>query len=190
MTSALVPPFVVPTLPAGDALTLRAWSLEDLPLVREASADPYIPSITTVPSVYSAAAGVEFVERQWRRAAGGESFSFVIVRDRGPRPVGAASFRPLGEGRASLGYWVAASARGQGAALDALRAMTTWGLRTLRLPRLELHVEPWNTASLRTAERAGFQREGLLPGGRWIAGEPRDVVVYARLRGGGGAPPQ
>ncbi len=189
MTSPLVPPLVVPTLPAGDAFTLRAWSLDDLPLVREASADPYIPLITTVPSVYSQAAGVEFVERQWRRAANGESFSFVIARDHDLRPVGAASFRPFEDGRASLGYWVAASARGRGAALNALRAMTVWGLVTLRLPRLELHVEPWNTASLRTAERAGFRREGLVRGGRWIAGEPRDTVVYTRLLDGGTAPP-
>ncbi|GAA1921496.1 GNAT family N-acetyltransferase [Streptantibioticus ferralitis] len=182
MVSALIPPLVVPHLPAGD-FSLRAWSLRDLGLVREASADPYIPRITTVPSVYSEAAAVSFVQRQWQRAASGEGFTFVIVRNRDDRAVGAASFRPLGEGRASLGYWVAASARGQGAALSAVRAMSTWGLSTLGLDRLELYVEPWNTGSLRTAERAGFHREGLLRGWREIGGERRDMVMYALLPG-------
>ncbi|MEV7023280.1 GNAT family protein [Kitasatospora sp. NPDC093558] len=46
---------------------------------------------------------------------------------------------------------------------------------------LELHIEPWNTGSLRTAERAGFQREGLLLAHRTIAGERRDLELYALL---------
>jgi RimJ/RimL family protein N-acetyltransferase len=42
-------------------------------------------------------------------------------------------------------------------------------------------VEPWNTASLRTAERAGFTREGLLRSWQRVGEQRRDMYTYARL---------
>ncbi|MFG3039699.1 GNAT family N-acetyltransferase [Streptomyces sp. NPDC048330] len=178
----------VPELAAERGFTLRPWRLSDLPLVREASEDPYIPTITTVPTPYSDPAGVAFVERQWGRAAVGTGYPFVLVAPDG-RPVGNAGLwtRP-DPGLASVGYWVVASARGRGAALSALRAVAGWALRDLGLTRLELQVEPWNTASVRTAERAGFRREGLLRDGLRIGTGMRDVLRYAYPGGedGGG----
>lgn len=99
--------------------------------------------------------------------------------------------RPLGtiglwvsevpQGRATLGYWVVASARGQGAASAALRAVSAWACESLRIPRLQLFVEPWNTASCRTAEDAGFVREGLLRSWQQVGEERQDMYVYARI---------
>ncbi|WP_017241492.1 GNAT family N-acetyltransferase [Streptomyces sp. SS] len=170
----------VPDLAAGGGFTLRPWRLTDLPLVREASEDAYIPLITTVPAPYSEAEGVAFVERQWGRASTGTGYPFVIV-DPGGRPVGNAGLwlRPEPD-RASVGYWVVESARGRGAALAALRSVADWARRDLALTRLELHVEPWNTASVRTAERAGFRRERLVRDGVRTAAGYRDVFLYAR----------
>jgi RimJ/RimL family protein N-acetyltransferase len=47
---------------------------------------------------------------------------------------------------------------------------------------MQLFIEPWNAASLRTAERAGYQREGLLRGYMEIGGSRRDMVVCGALR--------
>ncbi|MFD8421082.1 GNAT family N-acetyltransferase [Streptomyces sp. NPDC059466] len=175
----------VPELAAGDGFVLRPWRLSDLDLVREVSEDDYIPLITTVPCPYSEAEGVAFVERQWGRAAGGSGFPFVIARRSDGRPVGNVGLwlRDLGQGRASLGYWIAKSARGQGAAAAALRAVTVWALQDQRIARLELHVEPWNTASIRTAERVGFRREGLLRSWQQVGEERRDMFMYAMVDG-------
>ncbi|MEU3861252.1 GNAT family N-acetyltransferase [Streptomyces sp. NPDC028722] len=175
-------PLDVPELTAGGGFTLRPWRLSDLPLVHEASEDDYIPLITTVPSPYSEPAGVAFIERQWSRATTGAGYTFVIVAS-DDRPVGQVGLwlKNLDEGRASLGYWVVRSARGQRAAAAALDAVAGWALRDLRIPRLELWVEPWNTASVRTAERVGFQREGLLRGWQLVGDERRDMFMYARM---------
>ncbi len=175
-------PLDVPELAASDGFTLRPWRMSDLQLVREASEDDYIPLITTVPSPYSESAGVAFVERQWGRATARAGYPFVIVSSDG-RPVGNVGLwlRDLGQGRASLGYWVVKSARGQGAAVAALGAVAGWASRDLRIPRLELYVEPWNTASVRAAERVGFQREGLLRGWQQVGDERRDMFVYSLL---------
>jgi RimJ/RimL family protein N-acetyltransferase len=168
---------------AGDKLVLRAWGLDDLPLVREASSDDYIPLITSVPSTYSQAAGEAFVRRQWERASTGAGYPFVIARVEDGRPLGMVGLwlKEPGEGRASLGYWLAGSARGQGIAAEALRAVAYWALGDLRIPRLELYVEPWNAASQRTAERVGFQREGLLRGWQQVGEERRDMIMYSML---------
>jgi RimJ/RimL family protein N-acetyltransferase len=91
--------------------------------------------------------------------------------------------KDLGQGRASLGYWVVKSARGQGTAAAALSAVAHWAVNVLRIPRLELYVEPWNAASVRTAERVGFQREGLLRGWQQVGTERRDMFVYSLLSG-------
>ncbi|MFD8582815.1 GNAT family N-acetyltransferase [Streptomyces californicus] len=176
-------PLTVPSLSAGAGFVLRPWEMSDLPLVREASRDPYIPLITTVPATYSEAAAEAFVRRQWERAATGAGYPFAIVRSRDRRPVGAIGLwlRELPAGRASLGYWLVPSARGQGIASAALRTVTGWALHDLGIPRLQLCVEPWNTASARIAEKSGFRREGLLRGWQQVGDQRRDMVVYGLL---------
>ncbi|MFC8586163.1 GNAT family N-acetyltransferase [Streptomyces sp. NPDC057217] len=162
----------VPDLAAPGGLALRPWRLSDLDLVREASGDPYIPLVTTVPSPYSGAEGRAFVERRWERAASGTGYPFVLV-DPGGRPVGTVGLWPDGE-EAALGYWVVAAA--------GLAAVADWALRELGIPRLVLHIEPWDTASVRVAERVGFRREGMRKEWPAIGGERRDVLVFALSR--------
>jgi [ribosomal protein S5]-alanine N-acetyltransferase len=172
----------VPVMDAGP-FQLRPFELTDLPLIEEAAADPYIPLITSVPSAYTPDEGRAFIERQWGRAADGTGYSFAIADAASGRAVGQAGLW-VGEargGRASVGYWVVGSARGRGAAAFALVSLVSWAHRVQQVPRVELHVEPWNTASVRTAELAGFTREGLMRGWLEIGGELRDLYLYARL---------
>jgi RimJ/RimL family protein N-acetyltransferase len=44
-----------------------------------------------------------------------------------------------------------------------------------------LYVEPWNVASIRTAEGAGFQREGLLRSWQEVGGVRKDMYMYSHL---------
>ncbi|WP_370110266.1 GNAT family N-acetyltransferase [Streptacidiphilus sp. MAP12-33] len=174
----------MPDLTAPEGITLRPWTLADLPLVREASQDEHIPLITTVPAQYSEAEGVAFVERQWDRAVTGTGYPFVVVSRNGT-PIGNIGLwlRSVADGRASLGYWLVKSARGQRAAGAALSAVARWALTDLRIPRLELYVEPWNAPSWHTAERAGFTREGLLRSWQQVGTERRDMYMYSLLPG-------
>ncbi|MEU0787342.1 GNAT family protein [Streptomyces sp. NPDC006173] len=175
------PSLEVPHLDTGHGYLLRPWQIDDLALVREASADEYIPLITTVPTSCSDAEGTAFVHRQWDRAASGAGYPFVIVRPEDGKLMGTIGLwvRDRAQGRASLGYWVVESARGQGAAVAALRAVAIWGLRELAIPRMELHIEPWNEASLKTAERAGFLREGLLRSWQQVGDQRCDMYMYS-----------
>jgi [ribosomal protein S5]-alanine N-acetyltransferase len=85
-------------------------------------------------------------------------------------------------GRAQVGYGIAPGAKGQSTASDALRALTAFSWTIPVLHRLELYIEPWNTASFRTAERAGYECEGLLRSHQEVAGKRSDMLLYASVR--------
>jgi len=189
---AFAPPLQVPQLACGP-IVLRPFAVSDLALVRQASADPAIPAISTVPRTYSEDAGRIFIERQHRRAADGDGYSFVIA-DATDTGAGIGSIglwlQEIESGRASIGYWVVHAARGRGLAARALRGLVAFAFDQLAIPRLHLFVEPWNVASSRTAEAVGFRREALLRGWERIDGEQRDAECFALLHddwGRGGA---
>jgi ribosomal-protein-alanine N-acetyltransferase len=174
----------VPTLTAGP-FRLRSFTLADIDAVREASSDPHIPLITTVPAAFTEEEGRLFIERQWSRAEQGTGYSFAIADADTDHAIGQIGLwlKDLGEGRASIGYWVVRSARGRRAAARCLQALALWAIHELQIPRLQLNVEPWNTASIMTAERAGFQREGLLRSWQEVGDKRRDMYMYARVSG-------
>jgi [ribosomal protein S5]-alanine N-acetyltransferase len=177
-------PLTLPTLAAGP-FQLRSFTLADIDAVREASSDPHIPLITTVPSAFTEYEGRLFIERQWSRAEQGAGYSFAIADTATDQAVGQIGLwlKDLDEGRASIGYWVVRSARGRRAAARSLQALALWATHELQIPRLQLNVEPWNTASMMTAERAGFRREGLLRSWQEVDGKRRDMYMYARVFG-------
>ncbi len=153
-------------------------------MVAEASSDPLIPLVSTVPGTLGEREARQFVKDQQHRLRDGFGYSFVIAEDRDDRGVGSIGLwlRDLDLGRASVGYWVVGSARRRGAASAALRALSRWALLDLGVPRLELVAEPWNAPSTRTAERAGFVLEGLLRSWHVVGDERRDVYLYSLLR--------
>ncbi|MFD4370579.1 GNAT family N-acetyltransferase [Streptomyces sp. NPDC058486] len=176
-------PFIVPRIAVGDGLVLRPWHVGDLPLVREAAEDSYIPLVSTVPSPYTHDEGVAFLARQEDRALSRTGYPFVMAEAAGDRGLGQIGLWPNATdgGRASVGYWTAGSARGRGVAAVALRAIASWALRDLGFERVELYVEPWNTASRKTATKAGFSCEGILRSWQSVGGERRDMAVYSRI---------
>jgi RimJ/RimL family protein N-acetyltransferase len=178
MSAALI----VPTLTTGP-FRLRPFTLADTEMVREASSDAYIPLITTVPAAYTDEEGRRFIERQWSEAEQGTGYSFAIADAGTDRAVGQVVLllKDISMGRASVGYYVVSSARGSQAAAFAVQGLVRWAHPELGVPRLQLYVEPWNAASIRTAEKAGFQPEGLLRSWQEIGGKRKDVYMYARL---------
>jgi len=88
----------------------------------------------------------------------------------------------LDNGRAELGYAMSHAYWGKGYMNEALRALLSHAFDVMKLRRLEADVDPRNTASIRTLERLGFQREGFLRE-RWhVNGEIQDAFFYGLLR--------
>lgn len=87
----------------------------------------------------------------------------------------------LDKAEAEAGYVVSEKARGRGIATAALRLIARWGLSSLGLRRIYLHIDPGNVGSLRVAERCGFVREGVLRSVYFKEGRRVDTVVYSLL---------
>ena len=182
--AAFTPPLRVPEL-ASPPLVLRPYAISDLAMVRQAAADPLIPSISSVPRTYTDDAGRAFIERQHARGAEGDGYSFVIAPEADPEAgIGSIGLwlQEIESGRASIGYWLVDERTRAGPAPRArCGPWSSFAFGALSIPRLHLFVEPWNVASARTAEAAGFRREATLRGWERIDGAQHDADCFALL---------
>jgi [ribosomal protein S5]-alanine N-acetyltransferase len=178
-----LPPFPAEPVAYGPVV-LRELTDLDVPMVQELSADPYIPLIGSIPANASRQEATDWIDRQRVHQTDGTRLSFAIAEAGTGRAVGTIGLglAALASGRATAGYSVAPSARGRGVATAALIALTGFAWTIPALYRIELHIEPWNTGSIRAAERAGYEREGLLRSHQEIGGQRRDMLLYAIIR--------
>ena len=183
MPTTRLPPWPARPVAHGPVI-LREFSDADLPMVQELSADPYVPLIGTLPPNATRQEALDYIDRQRGRLAEGIGFSFAIAEAGTGRGVGGIGLwlAGLDNGRAMAGYSVTPGERGRGLASAALTALACFAWTIPELHRIELYIEPWNTGSVRTAERAGFGREGLLRSHQEIGGHRRDMLLYAAIR--------
>jgi [ribosomal protein S5]-alanine N-acetyltransferase len=84
--------------------------------------------------------------------------------------------------RAEIGYALGREHWRQGYMNEALMSVLKYAFEVLDLHRIEADVDPRNGASIRTLEKLGFQREGVLRE-RWqVNGEIQDAFFYGLLR--------
>lgn len=175
-------PLIQPVIDAC-GYRLRPFNAGDAPLIQNASSDPLIPLITTVPCNGTRKEISEFINRQHHRLVERSGYSFAIADADSDQALGQIGLwlKNSNHGRASIGYWVGPSHRNRGIASAALESISRWGLGLPDIHRLELYVEPWNEGSWKTAEHCGYMREGLLRSWEEIGGERKDMYMYSRL---------
>ena len=140
-----------------DELVLRPPAEKDADAVVVACNDDELARfIPLMPTPYGRADAELWIERCAQAWASGDAWPFVIADARSDELLGAIEIRPQ-EG--SIGYWVAAWARGRGVATRALRLLCDWCEKR----PLHLVTHPHNPASQRVAEKAGFRRVGVEP---------------------------
>jgi RimJ/RimL family protein N-acetyltransferase len=132
---------------------VRPWLPEDVPSLARACNDPEIARWLRVPSPYtidSARAYLDTVKRWWDS---GEAYALAIAD--ASTIIGSISIQPGAE-RPSIGYWLAADARGRGIATRAVEAIAGWAAERFGLTEAWIFAQPANVASCRVALRAGF----------------------------------
>jgi RimJ/RimL family protein N-acetyltransferase len=177
--------FPVPPL-AGEVVLLRPWRETDLPAVVLAFSDPVMQRFSWRTGPYGEADARAWFAAQEEARLRGEELNLALVEPHGQGAVlGCVSLYEvrLDRGCAAMGYWLAAGARGRGAATQAVRLLARWAFADLGLARLELTCGPDNETSQQVAVRCGFSREGLLRSDVPFKGARRDSLIYGLLPG-------
>ncbi|MCC2307687.1 GNAT family N-acetyltransferase [Cellulomonas chengniuliangii] len=175
----------LPTLaPAFGDVRLRPFEPRDVEMVQDLSTDPYTPLTSTLVGEATAEQARAWIDRQHDRLVAGAGYSFCIADAVDDRALGQVGLwlADIEHGRATAGYGVAPPERGRGIAGRALTALTAFAWTVPELHRVELYIEPWNEASSRTAENAGYEREGLLRSRQVIGGRRVDMLLYSAIR--------
>jgi RimJ/RimL family protein N-acetyltransferase len=177
-------PAIAPTLTDG-SVSLRPWADGDADSVFTACQDPSIQRWIPIPVPYRAEHAVgfvgEFSRQQW---TGRRGAPFAVVAPETDRLLGACALVAVDPANlvGEVGFWVAPWARGQKVAQRAARLLCDWALTEGGLARLELYVDPENSASCAVAERVGCEHEGVLRGKVVIHGVRRDMALYALVK--------
>lgn len=163
---------------------LRPWLPTDVEALVAAFDDPQILRFSwSADEAWTPAAARQYLDGQEPARRLGREISWAVVGPATDVLLGCVCLYDVDAiaGRASIGYWLAAPARGRGVASTSVRLVCAWAFQVLGLARLELTCGPDNHPSHATAERCGFVREGLLRSHTPFQGGRRDTVVFGLL---------
>jgi ribosomal-protein-serine acetyltransferase len=116
----------------------------------------------------------------WERDS---AYTFAIVDSTDGTLFGSIGLNHLNRAHnfANVGYWVRRNRWRRGIASRAVRLVAQFGLRELRLNRLEIVIPDGNVASQRVAQKAGAKFEGILRNKLVLNGKSHDAIIYSLL---------
>lgn len=166
-----------------DRLDLRPLCLEDAEGLFRIYSDPEFTRYWSTAPWTSVSQATALIAKDLRELADDESLRLgIFLREPGVL-IGTCSLFNVSKQcrRAEIGYGIAPAYWRQGYMFEAVSALLAFAFDALAMNRLEADIDPRNTASARSLEKLGFQREGLLPE-RWIVdGEVSDSALYGLL---------
>lgn len=134
----------------------------------------------------------DFVKRtvaNWRDSndvwRGGMQFGYAIFDAENEKFLGGVGLNQPNDIHKifNLGYWIRPSAQKRGAGSRAARLLANAAFEDLaELNRIEILVAVENAASLKTAEKAGALREGVLRNRLAIGGRVHDAAMFSFIR--------
>jgi ribosomal-protein-alanine N-acetyltransferase len=173
----------LPTLDA-DRVSLRWISAADTDAFYAIYSNPEVMRYWSTPPLADRQAAVNLINKiheDWKRRV---ILKWGIALREDNHLIGSITLFNLdfNHRRAEIGYALGRPYWGQGYMHEALMALLKYAFEELNLHRIEADVDPRNTASIKTVERLGFQREGYLRE-RWqVNGEIQDAFFYGLLR--------
>lgn len=163
---------------------LRALTPDDAEAVFAYSSDPEVARHVTWETHRSVEDARAFLDLTMGRYASGDAPDWGMVYKGDGRLVGTSGF--VGweheHARAEIGCVLHRGYWGMGLAAEALRAMISFGFKTMGLNRIEGRCIAENTASARIMEKAGMVHEATMRQREFLKGEYCDIKLYAILK--------
>jgi RimJ/RimL family protein N-acetyltransferase len=168
-----------PVEPPGEPLTdgvvaVRLRRESDLDAIMAASQDPESLRWLTDPPMdeKSRRTSMARLAEAWQS---GQAAPMMIAAADSDQPVGIVNLQFRDDEVAAIAYSVFPANRGQGIAPRAVQVVSRWALAELGLSRLILEADEGNAASIRVAEKCGFERTGTR-----VEEGGETLVVFAR----------
>ena len=168
----------------GERIYLRAIERDDLERCHDWMNDEELTATLAQRHPISLAREADWVERATRGQDPSE-LNFAICLAQGDRHIGNCGFVGIDrENRtATLGIFIGEKdCRGQGFGEEVVRALCRFAFEEMDLRKVRLDVHAGNAAAVKTYERVGFRREGVLREEQFRKGRPVDVIRMGLLR--------
>jgi RimJ/RimL family protein N-acetyltransferase len=181
------PPYRIAT----ERLVVRCWDPRDAPLLKDAIDSSLEHLRAWMPWAHEEPQPLSKKVALLRRFRGsfdlGQDFVYgIFTRDESEVVGGTGLHTRLGDGDAfEIGYWIRADRVRQGLATETVAALVRVAFEVCGVDRLEIHVDPANTASLEVPRKVGFREEAVLR--RRLpthdGSDRRDQVVFSLFAG-------
>lgn len=124
----------------------------------------------------------EFIKSCLKGYAENKSITTVILYNE--KIVGLASFNSINWSNktAYIGYWLGEGYQGKGIMTKAVKALTNYAFKHLKLNKVEIRAAVENKKSRSIPERLGFVKEGTIRQAEWLYDHYVDHIVYGMLK--------
>ncbi|MEV0317336.1 GNAT family protein [Streptomyces sp. NPDC050658] len=167
----------------GNTVGLRARHDEDIPVLRTELYDDVVNGSRAEGGPWRPITPGSKDPRLFVDDTNQGSVPFSVVELDGGTLVGTATLWGIDNHNrtAHIGLGLLPSARGKGYGTDVVAVLCHYGFVVRGLQRLQIETLADNHGMLRSAERNGFVREGVLRSSAWVLGEFMDEVLLGLL---------
>lgn len=178
------PPVPERPLLRGERVWLRPLEARDMPAYVAGINDTEVGAFAGYRMPFSVEQATAWHAKTLEQTQAGEGFFFAVCELGDDRFVGTTWLKDanLLDRHAELAIFMDRDHIGSGWGTDAQRALLAFGFGTLGLERISLIVRAGNGRAIRSYEKVGFQREGIMRRAFRVEGRLEDALLMAILR--------
>ena len=168
----------------GERVWLRSLEARDMPAYVAGINDTEVGAFAGYRMPFSVEQATAWHAKTLEQARSGEGFFFTVCELGDDRFIGTTWLKDvhLLDGNAELAIYMDREHIGSGWGTDAQRTLLAFGFGTLGLERISLIVNAANARAIRSYEKVGFQREGIMRRSFRVEGRMQDTLLMAILR--------
>jgi RimJ/RimL family protein N-acetyltransferase len=178
------PPIPDRPLLRGDRVWLRPVERRDLPAYVAGINDTEVGGWAGYSFPFSMEMSAHWIDEIGERMGKGAGYFFAVCEVGDDRFIGTVWLKDVQthHANAELAIFMDRDHIGSGWGTDAQRVLLEFGFNTLRLERIYLTVDSENARAIRSYEKVGFKKEGVMRRSWQMHGKLTDSVLMAILR--------